>query len=45
MSGRKLMRGDMKCVCKGAKIYFKRDELNHTGSHKINNTQIGRAHV
>jgi tryptophan synthase beta chain len=22
----------------GAKIYFKRDELNHTGSHKINNT-------
>ena len=22
---------------KGAKIYFKRDELNHTGSHKINN--------
>ncbi len=25
-------RGD-----KGAKIYFKRDELNHTGAHKINN--------
>ncbi len=23
--------------CKGAKIYFKRDELNHTGAHKINN--------
>ena len=23
--------------CQGAKIYFKRDELNHTGSHKINN--------
>lgn len=22
---------------KGPKIYFKRDELNHTGSHKINN--------
>ncbi len=22
---------------KGAKLYFKRDELNHTGSHKINN--------
>ncbi len=22
----------------GAKIYLKRDELNHTGSHKINNT-------
>ena len=26
----------------GAKIYFKRDELNHTGSHKINNT-MGQA--
>jgi tryptophan synthase beta chain len=23
--------------CAGAKIYFKRDELNHTGAHKINN--------
>ncbi|TXN13784.1 tryptophan synthase subunit beta [Methylobacterium sp. WL122] len=23
--------------CGGAKIYFKRDELNHTGSHKVNN--------
>ncbi len=22
---------------KGAKLYFKRDELNHTGAHKINN--------
>ena len=22
---------------RGAKVYFKRDELNHTGSHKINN--------
>ena len=22
----------------GAKIYFKRDELNHTGAHKVNNT-------
>jgi len=21
----------------GPKIYFKRDELNHTGAHKINN--------
>src|SRR4051794_22686573 len=21
----------------GAKIYFKRDELNHTGAHKVNN--------
>jgi len=26
--------GDAK---RGAKLYFKRDELNHTGSHKINN--------
>ena len=26
----------------GAKIYFKRDELNHTGSHKINNV-LGQA--
>ena len=25
---------------KGAKIYFKRDELNHTGSHKINNLSL-----
>lgn len=24
-------------ACGGAKIYFKRDELNHTGAHKINN--------
>lgn len=24
-------------TCGGAKIYLKRDELNHTGSHKINN--------
>ena len=22
----------------GPKVYFKRDELNHTGAHKINNT-------
>ena len=28
--------------CGGAKIYLKRDELNHTGAHKINNT-IGQA--
>src|SRR6185437_8494646 len=28
----------------GAKIYFKRDELNHTGAHKINNC-IGQALV
>ena len=25
---------------KGAKIYFKRDELNHTGAHKINNVIV-----
>ncbi|MFQ5732347.1 MAG: tryptophan synthase subunit beta [Planctomycetaceae bacterium] len=25
-------------VCGGAKIYFKREDLNHTGAHKINNT-------
>ena len=24
--------------CGGARVYFKRDELNHTGAHKINNT-------
>ena len=24
--------------CGGAKVYFTRDELNHTGAHKINNT-------
>src|SRR5689334_9883215 len=23
--------------CSGAKIYFKREELNHTGAHKVNN--------
>ena len=27
----------MTALLGGAKIYFKRDELNHTGSHKINN--------
>ena len=26
----------------GAKIYFKREDLNHTGSHKINNV-LGQA--
>lgn len=25
-------------VCGGAKIYLKREDLNHTGAHKINNT-------
>ena len=30
----------------GAKIYLKREDLNHTGAHKINNVlEIGRAHV
>ncbi|HEY3918681.1 MAG TPA: tryptophan synthase subunit beta [Stellaceae bacterium] len=24
--------------CRGAKIYLKREDLNHTGAHKINNT-------
>src|SRR5665213_1970788 len=24
--------------CGGARIYFKREDLNHTGAHKINNT-------
>ena len=24
-------------ICGGAKIYFKREELNHTGAHKVNN--------
>ncbi|GIR78695.1 MAG: tryptophan synthase beta chain [Alphaproteobacteria bacterium] len=28
--------------CGGAKVFFKRDELNHTGAHKINNV-IGQA--
>ncbi len=28
--------------CGGARIYFKREDLNHTGAHKINNT-IGQA--
>ena len=28
--------------CKGAQIYLKREDLNHTGAHKVNNT-IGQA--
>lgn len=32
----------MTAFCGGAKIYFKRDELNHTGAHKANNC-IGQA--
>ncbi len=31
------VRGEKSGPTKGAKIYFKRDELNHTGAHKINN--------
>jgi len=27
----------MSAHCGGAKIYFKREELNHTGAHKVNN--------
>jgi len=29
-------------MCGGAQIYFKREDLNHTGAHKVNNT-IGQA--
>ena len=29
-------------TCGGAQIYIKREDLNHTGAHKINNT-IGQA--
>lgn len=29
-------------LCDGAKIYLKREDLNHTGAHKINNT-LGQA--
>ncbi|RLA16259.1 MAG: tryptophan synthase subunit beta, partial [Gammaproteobacteria bacterium] len=28
----------------GARIYLKREDLNHTGAHKINNT-VGQARV
>jgi tryptophan synthase beta chain len=31
------LRGKAASSGRGAKVYFKRDELNHTGSHKINN--------
>src|SRR5688572_20565136 len=30
--------------CGGAKIYFKREDLNHTGAHKVNNC-VGQALV
>ncbi len=29
---------NMTKYCGGAKIYLKREDLNHTGAHKINNT-------
>ena len=29
-------------ACGGAQIYLKREDLNHTGAHKINNT-LGQA--
>ena len=31
------MQKELLKILKGPKIYFKRDELNHTGAHKINN--------
>lgn len=39
--------------CKGAKIYLKREDLNHTGAHKINNAlgqillakRMGKTHI
>ena len=34
--------GNLTKRCGGAKIYLKREDLNHTGAHKINNT-IGQA--
>ncbi len=33
---------NLTAFCGGAKLYFKREDLNHTGAHKINNT-IGQA--
>lgn len=32
----------MTAVCGGARIYLKREDLNHTGAHKVNNT-VGQA--
>src|SRR3569832_2146863 len=29
-------------LCGGAQIYLKREDLNHTGAHKVNNT-VGQA--
>ncbi len=35
---RYIMRSDLTEQLGGAKIYLKREDLNHTGAHKINNT-------
>ena len=35
---------NLTAYCGGAKIYLKREDLNHTGAHKINNT-VGQALV
>ena len=32
----------LSALCDGARIYLKREDLNHTGAHKINNT-VGQA--
>jgi len=32
----------LSAYCGGAQIYLKREDLNHTGAHKVNNT-IGQA--
>ena len=37
-----VFRGKYDEVLRRAKIYLKREDLNHTGAHKINNT-IGQA--
>ena len=37
-----IMQSDLTELLGGAKIYLKREDLNHTGAHKINNT-IGQA--
>jgi tryptophan synthase beta chain len=36
------LAGRLTAYCGGVKIYLKREDLNHTGAHKINNT-IGQA--
>jgi tryptophan synthase beta chain len=39
---RRPRRGRLSEQCGGAQIYLKREDLNHTGAHKINNT-LGQA--